>query len=518
MVLSNGFVSPTSSDCSFPSSSFTVAAIRGGSNPYCLASPSPISVFCLRSAIAETIASMTVPSASAWIGSVSFQEAFSSGREAVAKSLPSLETRSSRTFDLSSPSKTLAAFSFRVSSLLTSVFTQKAAPAIAPAATTNASVVTSDLCVCFIFLSNAPACRPSRLATRAKPAPLQCSGLRPPPIAGKARSSPMLRPAASARRGQSPPLLPALAGLPDEQAGEEQAERKHVERHQRHGVLLVGREEEVIRLPAPRADGDLRLLVRNPADGVHRQIAVSGQTVEAVRREGRVAEDHDSRLVLAGPVGGRHGERYGPFQVLARRVRDLAAFLDLVGLAPGPRAGPGELDDRPPRRRGLRLRDAPSEGEDSGQRERRVARRSDRMVGVVLGDGDLRLLRLGVDDLVVSHLRAEQRDHLLEAGADAGIEHGDELPALLDPSLDELDLAVRERRDRSRDDERLRVGRHLLVGGELDLVHLEPFALQALHPQLHAALAGVGDGVLAVALREVDLLRRAAGHLRDGVR
>src|SRR4051812_25374311 len=393
MVLSNGFVSPTSSDCSFPSSSFTVAAIRGGSNPYCLASPSPISVFCLRSAIAETIASMTVPSASAWMGSVSFQEVLSSGREAAANSLPSLETRSSRTFDLSSPSKTLAAFSFRVSSLLTSVFTQNAAPAIAPATTTNPSVLRSDLCVCFIVVS------------------------------------------------------PALAGLPDEQAGEEQAERKHVERHQRHGVLLVGREEEVIRLPAPRADGDLRLLVRDPADGVHRQIAVSGQTVEAVRREGRVAEDHDSRLVLAGPVGGRHGERYGPFQVLARRIRDLAAFLDLVGLAPGPRAGPGELDDRPPRRRGLRLRDAPSEGEDPGQRERRVARRSDRMVGVVLGDGDLRLLRLGVDDLVVSHLRAEQRDHLLEAGADAGIEHGDELPTLLDPSLDELDLAVRERRD-----------------------------------------------------------------------
>src|SRR3954470_7515314 len=220
MVLSNGFVSPTSSDCSFPSSSFTVAAIRGGSNPYCLASPSPISVFCLRSAIAETIASMTVPSASAWIGSVSFQEAFSSGREAVAKSLPSLETRSSRTFDLSSPSKTLAAFSFRVSSLLTSVFTQKAAPAIAPATTTNASVVRSVLGVCFIFRPNAPACR-----------------LRP------SRASPL--------------LLPALPGLPDEQAGEEEAERKHVERHQRHGVLLVGREEEVIRLPAPRADGDL---------------------------------------------------------------------------------------------------------------------------------------------------------------------------------------------------------------------------------------------------------------------
>src|SRR4051812_4367062 len=58
-------------------------------------------------------------------------------------------------------------------------------------------------------LSNAPACglRPSR----AKPAPLQCSGLPPPPVAGKARSSPMLRPAASARRGQSPLLSNAPA-------------------------------------------------------------------------------------------------------------------------------------------------------------------------------------------------------------------------------------------------------------------------------------------------------------------
>src|SRR5256885_8087874 len=62
----------------------------------------------------------------------------------------------------------------------------------------------------FVF-TYAPACglRPSQ----AKPAPLLCSGLRPPPVAGKARSSPMLRPAASARRRQSPLLL--YRGFPE---------------------------------------------------------------------------------------------------------------------------------------------------------------------------------------------------------------------------------------------------------------------------------------------------------------
>src|SRR3954453_12403388 len=54
------------------------------------------------------------------------------------------------------------------------------------------------------LLSNAPryALRPSQ----ATPAPLQCSALCAPPVAGKARSSPMLRAMRSARRRQSPLL------------------------------------------------------------------------------------------------------------------------------------------------------------------------------------------------------------------------------------------------------------------------------------------------------------------------
>jgi len=100
--------------------------------------------------MAVTIASIWGPSASAWMGSTSFHAVLSSGRVAAAKSLPSFDTRICLTFERSRPSKTLAAFSFLVSSLLTSFWTQKAAPAMAPATTRKTNVVRSDLLVCFM--------------------------------------------------------------------------------------------------------------------------------------------------------------------------------------------------------------------------------------------------------------------------------------------------------------------------------------------------------------------------------
>src|SRR5438067_7154279 len=434
MVLSNGLVSPISSDCSFPSSSFKVAAMRGGSNPYCFGYPSPTSLFCRRSATAVTIASICVASASASIGSTSFHDVLSSGRVALAKTLPSFATRISRTLARSRSPTTLAAFSFFVSSLLTSFCTQKAAPAIAAATTRKPRVVRSDLLVCFMNGG-----------------------------AGFARDG--RRPKAGAWG-----VLSALAGLPHEEAREQEAEGKHVERHQRHGVLLLGGEEEVIRLPAARPDGDLRLLVRGPADRVHRQVAVPGEPVEAVRREIRVAEDDHARLVVPEAVRRRDGEGHRTLQVLARRVLHLAVVLDGVGLAPGAGARPGQLHHRPARRRRFRLRDAAREGEDAGEREGGVARRRDGMVGVVLRDGDLRLLRLGVDDLVVSNLGADGREHLLEPAVHARVDQDHELAGLPGPVLDELRLALAQGGDRSGDDERLHVPGHLLVGGELDLV------------------------------------------------
>src|SRR5438270_7108540 len=448
MVLSNPLVSPISSDCSFPSSSFTAATMRGGSNPYCLASPSPISLFCLRSAMAETMASICVPSASAWIGWVSFHPVFSSGRVAAAKTLPSFVTRISRTFDLSSPSKTLAALSFFVSSLLTSFCTQNTAPATAPATTRKRAVVSSDFWVCFMGST-------------------------------------------------------ALPRLPDEQTGEEEAEGEDVEGHESHGVLLLGGEEEMIRLPAARTDCDLRFLVGRPADRVHRQVAISREPVEPVGSEVRVPEDDHSRFRVSASVRRGDGERHRALQVLAGRVLDLPV-LDGIGLAPGARAGTGELHHRPAGRRRLDLRDAAGEREDAGERKGRIARSGDGVVGVVLRDGDLGLLRFGVDDLVVADLRAEAGQRFFQAALDARIDQGDELAALVDPSLDELRLAGGERRDGSGDDQDLRVLGHLLVGGELDLVHLEALALEPLHPELHAPLARVGDGVLAVSLGEVD--------------
>src|SRR5438105_15518445 len=399
MVLSNGLVSPISSDCSFPSSSFKVAAMRGGSNPYCFGSPSPTSLFCRRSATAVTIASICVASAAASVGSTSFHDVLSSGRVALAKTLPSFATRISRTLARSRSPTTLAAFSFFVSSLLPSFGTQKAARAIAAATTRKPRVVRSDLLVCFMtggagFARDGR--RPKGRSIR-RGAGFARDGRRP-----KGRS--IRRGAGFARDGRRPKavawgVLSALAGLPHEEAREQEAEGKHVERHQRHGVLLLGGEEEVIRLPAARPDGDLRLLVRGPADRVHRQVAVPGEPVEAVRREVRVAEDDHARLVVAEALRRRDGERHRTLQVLARRVLHLAVVLDGVGLAPGAGARPGQLHHRPARRRRFRLRDAAREGEDAGEREGGVARRRDGMVGVVLRDGDLRLLRLGVDDL-----------------------------------------------------------------------------------------------------------------------
>src|SRR5207249_5575162 len=93
-----------------------------------------------------------------------------------------------------SKSKSFSLFSFCSAFFASSLPAQTATPPMAPATTTSASRPASVFVVCFM-------------------------------------------------------ALPALSRLPHHQAGEEQAEGQQVEGEERHGVLLLGREEEVVRLP-----------------------------------------------------------------------------------------------------------------------------------------------------------------------------------------------------------------------------------------------------------------------------
>src|SRR5712664_3975589 len=419
MLESNGLLSPTSTELSLPSSVFTETTRFGRSSPYCLGSDSPSSLFCLKSATPFTTASTVDASASAVTGSAIFHGAEASARVTSATSFPPLTSLTCRTLALSSPSNSFADFSFCSAFFSVSRVTHKEAPPIPAATARTTSAVTNDLVVCFMA------------------------------------------------------RLPGLAGLPDEQPREEQGERQQVEGEQRHLVLLLRGEEQVVPAAALRADGDLRLLVRHPARGVEREVAVPAQLVEPVGGEVRVADHHHARLGVSRTVGRGDRERDRALQVLARRVLH-PAVADGVRLAPGTGTGPRQLGHAPARRRVLQFRDAPREREDARHLERRAARVGDGVVRVLLRDGELGLLRLGVDHLVVAQLQAPGRERLLQAGVDAGIDQGDQLPALVHPLLHQLRLSLGERGDRSGEDQRLRVGRHRLGGGQLDLADLVP--------------------------------------------
>src|SRR5712664_1845364 len=419
MLESNGLLSPTSTELSLPSSVFTETTRFGRSSPYCLGSDSPSSLFCLKSATPFTTASTVDASASAVTGSAIFHGAEASARVTSATSLPPFTSLTCRTLALSSPSNSFADLSFCSAFFWVSRVTHSAAPPIAAAAARTPSVVTSDLVVCFMA------------------------------------------------------RLPGLAGLPDEQAREEQRERQQVEGEERHPVLLLRREEQMVAAAALRADGDLRLLVRHPARRVQREIAVAAQLVEAVRREVGIADHHHAGFLVARAVARRHRQRHGPLQVLAWRVLH-PSVADWIGLAPRPGARPRQLGHGPARRRVLQLRDAAREREDARHLEWRAARVGDGVVRVLLRDGELGLLRFGVDHLVVAKLETPGRERLLQARVDARVDHGDELPALVHPLLHQLGFAVGERGDRARDDQRLGILRHGLGGGELDLADLVP--------------------------------------------
>src|SRR5713226_3095759 len=204
MLESNGLLSPISTELSLPSSVFTETTRFGRSSPYCVGSASLSSLFCLKSATPFTTASTVDASASAATGSTIFHGAEASARVTSATSFPPLTSLTWRTLALSSSSNSFADFSFCSAFFSVSRVTQRAAPPIAAASARTPSVVTSDFVVCF--------------------------------MAG----------------------LPGLAGLPDEQAREEQRERQQVEGEQRHLVLLLGGEEQVVPAAAPGPDGDLR--------------------------------------------------------------------------------------------------------------------------------------------------------------------------------------------------------------------------------------------------------------------
>src|SRR6516164_2820360 len=68
------------------------------------------------------------------------------------------------------------------------------------------------------------------------------------------------------------------------------------------GLLRCGQRNAPV-LGIPGADRDQILLLREPADGVHEQIAVALDAKRGIRGEIRVAEDDDSRLTLGGVLG-----------------------------------------------------------------------------------------------------------------------------------------------------------------------------------------------------------------------
>src|SRR5262249_36716338 len=203
-------------------------------------------------------------SPSACTGCTSFQLFSPLARRATT--WPSFESRSSLALALSK-SNSFSLFSFASAFFCSSLPVQRATPPMAPATARRTSSTSRVLVVCFM--------------TR----------------------------------------LPGLAGLPHHQSREEQPEGQDVEGEERHGALLVGREEQVVALPLLRPDGDARLLLCRPGDRVEREVLVAGEAVVAVGREQRVADHHHAGL---GPLGGAGGERDRPLQVLARVETDLA--------------------------------------------------------------------------------------------------------------------------------------------------------------------------------------------------
>src|SRR5437868_4663487 len=456
-VLSKVLSVPICSPCSLPSSSRTLTSSFGWSRPYPFRSfSSARSFFCFRVDREATSESTALSSPSASTGCASFQPFSPFVRRTT--SWPSFARRNSFTWALSK-SNSFSLFSFASAFFCSSLPAQSANPAMPPATSSSASRPTSVFVVCFM-----------------------------------ARS-------------------PALAGLPDHQPGEEHPEGEQVEGEERRRPLLLGREEEMVALALLGPDGDARLFLRHPGHRVEGEVPVARQPIISVRGEQGVADDDHARF---GALGRAGGERHRALEVLAWIELDLSGR-ERARFAPGAFTGLGQLRRRPSRRGGRGLRHRARNGEDGGERERRAARLGDGMLGVALRDGDLGVLRLRVDHLVLADVHAPALDCALEPALRPRVDHRHELAALLHPVLDQLGLPVAERRDRAGDHQGLGVRRHLLVLGQDDLVGLVSLALEVVDEQLEAALGVVGDRVLAVALGEVDLLRRPAGHLDQRV-
>src|SRR3989440_5183968 len=456
-VLSKVLSVPICSPCSLPSSSTTLTSSFGWSRPNPFKSfSSARSFFCFRVDKEATSESTALSSPSASTGCASFQPFSPFVRRTT--SWPSFERRNSFTWALSK-SNSFSLFSFASPFFCSSLPAQSASPAMPPATSSSASRPTSVFVVCFM-----------------------------------ARS-------------------PALAGLPDHQPGEEQPEGEQVEGEEGHRALLLGREEQVVALALLWPDGDARLFLGYPGHRVQGEVLVSGEAEVAVGGEQGVADDDHPRF---GALGRAGGERDRALEILARIEFDLPGR-ERARFAPGAFTGLGQLRHRPPRRGGRGLRHRARDGEDGGERERRAARLGDGVLGVALCDGDLGILRFRIDHLVLADVDAPAFERSLQPALRSRVHHHYELAALLHPVLDQLGLAVGERRDRAGDDQGLSVRGHLLVLGEHDLVGLVSLALEIVGEQLEAALGVVGDGVLAVALGEVDLLGRTTRHLDQRV-
>src|SRR5471030_1510280 len=208
-----------------------------------------------------------------------------------------------------------------------------------------------------------------------------------------------------------------LARLPHREAYEEQAERQDVEGEEGQVVLLFGGHVELVREPLLGPDGDVRFLSCHPGHRVERHVSIAENAQVGVGGEERVAEHHQARLGGSGAVVNGDGERHRTCDVDAGVELDALSTLDggLVHFPPGATPRPGDLDDIPTNGDLRKPRHAAGERVDARHCLRGGARSGDGVAAELLRDGDLRVLRIRIDDGVLREVDTPAVQHRREA-------------------------------------------------------------------------------------------------------
>jgi len=166
------------------------------------------------------------------------------------------------------------------------------------------------------------------------------------------------------------------------------------EREERHGALLLCREEQVDCLPLLGPDGDARLLLRRQETVLRRSPCCR----RAGSTRGRDSELPTTTTRVSAPWSRWPPARPGPSD--PGPGSNFTAPEVTLPVSPHARVRSSPTRSLSTPRGPLALGDRARQREDGGQRERRAARLRDRVVGVGLGDGDLRVLRLRIASLV----------------------------------------------------------------------------------------------------------------------